>query len=73
MPQKKREHHRDANQSPDAPELSNASFPIHLITPGVGRMERNRNHIVPLAEEQTGTVILENNLAVLVKFGMSVQ
>lgn len=36
-------------------------------------MERNRNHIVVLAEEQTGTVILENNLAVLVKFGMSVQ
>lgn len=53
------------------PELSNASFPTHLIIPGVGRMERNRNHTVPLEEEPTGTVILESNLAVLVKFGMT--
>lgn len=60
-------------QSPDVPELANASPLSHLIIPGVGRTERNRNHTAPLVEEETGTVILENNLAVLVKFGMSVQ
>lgn len=55
------------------PELAIASSLTHLIIPGVGRTERNRNHTAPLVEEETGTVILENNLAVLVKFGMSVQ